>query len=52
MSHTPYILAAYLISTAVLLWAALAPVLNKRSLVRQMKVRQMKAAQQHMDKSQ
>jgi heme exporter protein CcmD len=47
MSHTPFILAAYLISAAVLLWAALAPVLNKHSLLRQLKARQAR-----MDKSQ
>ena len=47
MSHTPFILAAYLISAAVLLWAALAPVVNKRSLLRQLKARQAR-----MDKSQ
>ena len=40
MSHTPYILAAYLISAAVLFWAALAPVINKRSLLKQLRSRQ------------
>ena len=45
MSHTPFILASYLISTAVLLWVALAPVLHKRSLLRQLKSRRA-----HMDK--
>lgn len=45
MSHTPFILVSYLVSTAVLLWAAFAPVINKRSLVRQLKTRQ-----KHMDK--
>ena len=40
MSHTPFILAAYLISTVVLFWAAIAPVLKKRSLLRQLKARQ------------
>ena len=47
MSHTPFIVAAYLISTVVLLWAAVAPVLNKRKLLRQLKNRQAR-----MDKSQ
>ena len=40
MSHTPFILAAYLISAVVLFWAAMAPVINKRSLLRQLKARQ------------
>ena len=40
MSHTPFILASYLISTAVLIWAAFAPVINKRGLVRQLRTRQ------------
>jgi len=47
VSHTPFIVAAYLISTVVLLWAAVAPVLNKRKLLRQLKNRQAR-----MDKSQ
>ena len=47
MSHTPFIVAAYLISTVVLLWAAVAPVLNKRKLLLQLKNRQAR-----MDKSQ
>jgi len=47
MSHTPFILGAYLISTVVLLWAAVAPVINKRSLLRQLKTRQSR-----MDKTQ
>ena len=47
MSYTPFILASYLVATVVLLWAALAPVLHKRSLIRQLKARQA-----HMDKSQ
>ena len=47
MSHTPFILASYLISTVVLLWAALAPVVNKRGLLQQLKNRQA-----HMDKKQ
>jgi len=40
MSHTPYILSAYLIGTVILLWAAFAPVLTKRKLLRQLKARQ------------
>ncbi|MBT8070928.1 MAG: heme exporter protein CcmD [Gammaproteobacteria bacterium] len=40
MSHTPFILGSYLVGTVVLLWAALAPVINKRGLLRQLKARQ------------
>ena len=40
MSYTPFILAAYLISTVIMLWAALAPVFKKRSLLQQLKARQ------------
>ncbi len=47
MSYTPFILAAYLIGAVVLLWAALAPVLGKRALLRQLKARQAR-----MDKTQ
>jgi len=47
MSHTPFILYSYLISTVVLLWAALSPVINKRGLLRQLKHRQTR-----MDKTQ
>jgi heme exporter protein CcmD len=47
MSHTPFILAAYLIGAVVLFWTALAPVLRKRTLLRQLKARQAR-----MDKSQ
>ena len=47
MSHTPFIVGAYLISAVVLFWAAIAPVINKRSLLRQLKNRQA-----NMDKSQ
>jgi heme exporter protein CcmD len=46
MSHTPFILASYLISAVVLLWAALAPVMQKRGLLQQLKSRQAR-----MDKS-
>lgn len=47
MSHTPFILASYLISAVVLLWAALTPVINKRALLKQLKTRQAR-----MDKTQ
>jgi len=47
MSHTPFIVAAYLISTVVLTWAAMAPVFKKRALLRQLKHRQ-----KQMDKAQ
>jgi heme exporter protein CcmD len=47
MSYTPFILAAYLISAAILLGTALAPVFKKRSLLRQLKARQAR-----MDKTQ
>ncbi len=47
MSHTPFILASYLISAGVLLWTAVAPVLSRRALLRQLKTRQA-----HLDKSQ
>jgi len=40
MSHTPFIVAAYLVSAVVLFWAAMAPVLSKRNLLRQLKNRQ------------
>jgi len=42
MSHTPFILGSYLIGAAVLLWAALAPVISKRKLVRQLRARQQR----------
>ena len=47
MSHTPFILASYLISAAVLLWTAVTPVIRKRALIKQLKSRQTRA-----DKSQ
>jgi len=47
MSYTPFIMAAYLVSAAILLWAALAPVFQKRNLLRQLKARQAR-----MDKTQ
>jgi heme exporter protein CcmD len=34
MSHGPFIWAAYLIGAVVLLWCALAPLLRKKSAVR------------------
>jgi len=34
VSHTPFILAAYLIGTIVLLWCALAPLARKRTALR------------------
>ena len=40
MSYTPFILASYLIGAVVLLWTAMAPVLHKRTLLRQLKARQ------------
>ena len=40
MSYTPFILAAYLIGAAVLFWAAMAPVISKRNLLKQLKARQ------------
>lgn len=40
MSYTPFIVASYLIGTIVLTWAAVAPVLRKRALLRQLKARQ------------
>jgi len=40
MSYTPFIVAAYLVGTVVLLWTAVSPVLKKRSLLRQLKARQ------------
>ena len=47
MSHTPFIVAAYLISAGILFWAAMTPVIMKRSLLRQLKARQAR-----MEKSQ
>ena len=40
MSHTPFIVASYAISAVLLLWAAFAPVVNKRNLFKQLKSRQ------------
>ena len=47
MSYTPFIVASYLIGTVILLWTAVAPVLQKRTLLRQLKARQTR-----MDKTQ
>jgi heme exporter protein CcmD len=46
MTHITYILAAYLVGTVILLWAALAPVINKRSLLKQLKARQARMEKQ------
>ena len=40
MSYTPFIASAYAIGTVILTWVALAPVFNKRALLRQLKARQ------------
>ncbi|MGD9264311.1 MAG: heme exporter protein CcmD [Lysobacterales bacterium] len=40
MSYTPFIVAAYAIGTVILTWVALAPVFNKKALLRQLKARQ------------
>ncbi len=45
MSHTPFILASYLVGTVILLWIAIAPVLAQRGLVRQLQARQLKMDQ-------
>lgn len=34
MSHTPFIVGAYLVGTIVLLWCALAPLVRKKTAVR------------------
>jgi len=47
MSYTPFIFASYAIGAIVLTWAAVAPVLKKRTLLRQLKARQAR-----MDKQQ
>jgi len=47
MSHTPFIVGSYVISAVVLLWAAFAPVIQKRLLLKQLTSRQAR-----MDKSQ
>lgn len=47
MSHTPFIVGAYLIGAVVLFWTAVAPVLKKRTLLKQLKARQAR-----MDKAQ
>ena len=40
MSYTPFIVAAYAIGTVILTWVALAPVINKKKLLQQLKARQ------------
>lgn len=45
MSHTPFILASYLVTAAVLLWAALSPVFSRRALLKQFKIRQAHRAE-------
>ena len=47
MSHTPFIVASYLIGAVLMLWAAVAPILSKRALLQQLKSRQAR-----MDKTQ
>lgn len=37
MSHTPFIWAAYSIGTVVLLWCGLAPLLRKKSAIREIR---------------
>lgn len=39
-SYTVFVISAYSVGTVVLLWTALAPVFNKRVLLRQLKARQ------------
>ncbi|MCW8926597.1 MAG: heme exporter protein CcmD [Xanthomonadales bacterium] len=39
-SYSVFVISAYLVGTVVLLWVALAPVFNKRTLLRQLKTRQ------------
>lgn len=45
MSHTPFILAAYAATAVVLLWTALSPVVQRRSLLSELAARK-----KHMDK--
>jgi len=40
MSHTPFIVASYLIGAVLMLWTAVAPVISKRALLKQLKSRQ------------
>ena len=44
-SYTNFVVAAYLAGTVILLWAALVPVFNKRTLLRQLKARQARMEQ-------
>jgi hypothetical protein len=41
MSHTPFIIASYLIGSVLMLWTALAPVFSKRSLLRHLQSRRV-----------
>jgi len=52
MSHTSFILASYIISAVVMLWVALAPFLKRRSLARQLKAKQLRTQQSHMENTQ
>ena len=45
VSYTTFVVSAYLVGTVILLWAALAPVFNKRNLLRQLKARQARMEQ-------
>jgi len=47
MSHTPFIVASYLIGAVLMLWTAMTPVISRRALLRQLKSRQAR-----MDKTQ
>jgi len=40
MSHTPFILGSYAVGTVIMLWTAIAPVINKRGLLKQLKIRE------------
>ncbi len=40
MSHTPFIVASYIIGAVLMLWTAVTPVIGKRNLLKQLKSRQ------------
>ncbi len=40
MSHTPFILGSYAVGAVIMLWTAIAPIINKRGLLKQLKVRE------------
>ena len=40
MSHMPFILASYLITMVVLVWAAFTPAMQRRKLLKQLEQRQ------------